>query len=82
MKAFTESFSTTLDSKGRVTLPASVRRKLGLEKGDKVKISAKNPRIRSREASCIEEALSFLQEFDSVETFSFNGERVEVVLSG
>lgn len=80
VETFTETFSTQLDSKGRITVPANIRKKLGLEKGDRVKFSVRTSRIRSKKVSSIDEALNFVKSFDSVENFSFDGEEVEVEL--
>lgn len=81
MEAFTPvKFSAKLDSKGRVTIPSRVRKKLGLEAGDSLRISVENAEVRREKASSFEEAKAFVEGFSSVESFSFDGEVVEVVL--
>jgi AbrB family looped-hinge helix DNA binding protein len=79
--AFTDPcFSGRIDSKGRVTIPSRVRKKLGLESGDDVKISVRNCQVKKRKVSSFEEAKAFIEDFSGVESFSFDGEIVEVVL--
>ncbi|MFB6174636.1 MAG: AbrB/MazE/SpoVT family DNA-binding domain-containing protein [Candidatus Nanohalobium sp.] len=72
--------SAQLDSKGRLTVPSRVRKKLGLEAGDELRISVENAEVRRKKASTFEEAKAFIEQFSSVESFSFDGENVEVVL--
>jgi AbrB family looped-hinge helix DNA binding protein len=78
--AFT--YTGQLDSKGRVTVPSRIRKKLGLEAGDELRISVENAEVRSKKASSFEEAKAFVESFSDVESFSFDGEQVEVVLRG
>lgn len=73
-------FSGSIDSKGRVTVPSRIRNRLGLETGDRIEVSVRNCRIRKKTASSFEEAKAFIEQFSSVESFSFDGENVEVVL--
>ena len=80
MEAFTCRFSARLDSKGRVTIPSEIRKRLGLEPGDSISVSVRNAEIRTRQVSDFEEAKAFVEGFSSVKSFSFDGEVVEVVL--
>ena len=78
--AFKPRFSATLDSKGRVTVPARIRNKLGLEKGDKISLTIDPSKVISKEFRSEEKALEFLSSLDGVESFSFDGEVLEAVL--
>lgn len=72
--------SAQIDSKGRVTIPSRIRNRLGLEAGDELSISVDNTEIKRKKASSFEEAKAFIDSFGSVESFSFDGEVVEVFL--
>jgi len=72
--------SAKIDSKGRITVPSRIRKKLGLEAGDQLRISVENCQIRKKKVSSFEEAKAFVDGFSDVESFSFDGEEVEVVL--
>lgn len=72
--------SCKLDSKGRVTLPSTIRQKLGLEAGDELEISVRDCEVKRKEVSDFQDAKAFIEEFSSVKTFSFDGEVVEAVL--
>ncbi|MFP4038506.1 MAG: AbrB/MazE/SpoVT family DNA-binding domain-containing protein [Candidatus Nanohaloarchaea archaeon] len=74
------SFSATLDSKGRVTVPARIRDKLELEKGGRLSITVETVKVLTREVEDFQEALQFIQELGSVKSFSFSDGKVEVVL--
>lgn len=79
--AFTQvCFSGKIDSKGRITIPSRIRKKLGLEAGDELEVSVRNCEVKSRKVSGFEEAKAFVEQFSAVESFSFDGEVVEVVL--
>lgn len=83
MAAFTctsRQFSASLDSKGRITVPAEIRNKYNLEEGDSVKLELRNCSTRSKKVSSLEEAQNFIQRFEQVEKFFFDGKTVEVVL--
>jgi AbrB family looped-hinge helix DNA binding protein len=73
--------SAQLDSKGRITVPSRIRNNLGLETGDSIKITVEKVEVRSKQVSGFEEANNFIDSFSSVESFSFDGKTVEVVLS-
>ena len=69
-----------IDSKGRITVPARIRRKLGLEAGDSLSITVENAEVRKKEVSSFEEAKAFVESFSGIQSFSFDGKVVEVVL--
>lgn len=72
--------SVQVDSKGRVTIPSRIRKRLGLETGDSFRITLKNAEIRRKQVSSFEEAKAFVEKFSGVESFIFDGEEVEVVV--
>lgn len=78
MDAFT--LTGRIDSKGRVTIPSRIRDRLGLEAGDELGISLRKCQVKRKEVSEFEEAKAFIEGFSSVETFSFDGKVVEVVI--
>jgi len=79
--AFTKiSFSGKIDSKGRITVPARIRNKLGLENGDKISLSLESGKIISKDFTSEEEALEFLSSLENVKSFSYEGDVLEVVL--
>jgi len=73
--------SAQLDSKGRITVPSGIRKRLGLETGDSLGITVENATVREKKVSDFEEAKAFVDSFSSIESFSFDGETVEVVVS-
>ena len=81
MAVFTCRFSAQLDSKGRITIPARIRKRLGLEEGERVSLSLESGKFISKNLSSEKEALKFLSSLESIETFSFDGEILRVVLS-
>ena len=74
-------FSAKLDSKGRVTVPARIRNRLDLEKGDELRLSLESSQVLRREFSIKEEALRFLSGLEGVKQFSFSSGVLEVVLN-
>ncbi|MFB6241180.1 MAG: AbrB/MazE/SpoVT family DNA-binding domain-containing protein [Candidatus Nanosalina sp.] len=74
-------FSAQLDSKGRVTVPAEARDRLGLEAGDRISLGLDSTEVLRREFPSRGEALDFLQGLEAVESFSYDGEVLKVVLS-
>ena len=82
MDAFTSDveFSGTIDSKGRVTVPSNIRDRLGLENGDKVRFILESGTVIRKEFSSKKEALKFLEGLESVESFSFDGKVLEVII--
>lgn len=81
MAVFTASeleFSGRIDSKGRITVPSNVRGKLGLEKGDRVRLALQSGTVIRKEFSSKKEALEFLKGVEEVKSFSFDGEFLEV----
>jgi AbrB family looped-hinge helix DNA binding protein len=75
------SFSGTIDTKGRITIPARIRNKLDLESGDRISVSLDSSEVIRKEFSSEPEALEFLSELENVQCFSFDGETLEVVLN-
>lgn len=83
MAAFTPekvSFSGSIDSKGRVTIPARIRNRLGLEKGDQVSLTLNASNVIVEEVDSYREALELIQSLGDVESFSYSYGKVEVVL--
>lgn len=81
METFTQvRFSAELDSKGRVTIPAEIRKRLGLEPGDRVSLELESGRVLRKEFSSKSEALQYLEELENVRSFSFSSGTLEVVL--
>lgn len=81
--AFTSvEFSGRIDSKGRITIPSRIRDKLGLNSGDQVKLSVSSAEVVRKRFSSENEALSFLTGLENVESFSFDGEVLEVIIDG
>lgn len=83
MAVFTQvCFNGTLDSKGRVTVPARIRNRLQLKKGDEVSLKIRSQRTIRKEFSSKRDALNFLSGLDGVKSFSFNGKVLEVIIDG
>lgn len=76
--AFT--FSATIDSKGRITIPARIRNRLGLEEGDEVSLSLNASRVVVEQVNSYQEALELIEQLDNVQSFSYNEGIVEVVV--
>ncbi|MFB6204680.1 MAG: AbrB/MazE/SpoVT family DNA-binding domain-containing protein [Candidatus Nanohaloarchaea archaeon] len=70
------SFSATLDSKGRVTVPAEIRKRFGLEKGDRVSLELSRVLLRVEVER--REALGIIRELDA-EEFRYSDGTLEVV---
>ena len=79
-KPGTFTFSAKVDSKGRVTVPSSIRKRLGVEQCDSIRLSIETDFI-SREFDSPDEALKFVKELDGVESFSFEDGFLEVVVN-
>lgn len=77
---FTCRFSGRIDSKGRLTVPASIRNRLNIEDGDEISIRLESRKIIREEFGSNSEALNFVKGLDNVKNFSFDGEVLEVVL--
>ncbi|MFB6116376.1 MAG: AbrB/MazE/SpoVT family DNA-binding domain-containing protein [Candidatus Nanosalina sp.] len=75
-------FSARIDSKGRVTVPARIRNRLDLEKGDELRLSLESCKVLRKEFSSKAEALEFLSGLEDVKEFSFSSGVLEVVLNG
>ena len=74
------SFSAKLDSKGRITVPAKIRDRLSLEKGDELRLDLKSGKVLRKNFSSKSEALGFLSGLEGVEKFSFSSGTLEVVI--
>lgn len=74
------SFQAKIDSKGRITVPAEIRERLSLEKGDSIPFKLAASRVIVEEVGSRDEALRFIESFDSVRSFSYEAGVVEVVL--
>jgi AbrB family looped-hinge helix DNA binding protein len=74
------TFSASLDTKGRITVPARIRNRLGIDKGDEIFLSLKSEDVVRKDVNSLEEALIFVKSFDSVSSFSFSDGVVEVIL--
>ncbi len=79
MNAFT--FSATLDSKGRITVPSRIRKRLNLGKGDEISLSLSSTQVVVEEVGSYREALEFINSLDSVKSFSYEDGVVEVTIS-
>lgn len=75
METFT--FQTGIDSKGRITVPSSVRNKLGLQQGDQVTLSIGDSEVIRKEVSR-SEAIKLINSLDA-ESFSYSNGVLEVI---
>lgn len=84
MDAFTSknTFSATVDSKGRITVPSTVRDSSNIEPGDTVTLSLPKVDIKKFEVSGRKEALQILEELENIQEFSYSGNRLKVVIDG
>ena len=78
MAAFT--WTSKIDSKGRVTIPARIRNKLNIEEGEKLQLFLKKSKVIRKEFDTFQEALDFLSQLDDVKSFSYDGEILEAIL--
>jgi AbrB family looped-hinge helix DNA binding protein len=76
------SFSASLDSKGRITVPARIRNKLDLEKGDEISLILDSDNLIRKSFSSKSKALEYISSLEDVKSFSFDGEVLEAVLDG
>lgn len=76
------TFSGKLDSKGRITVPSRIRNRLQLEKGNRISLEIRSDRIVRKEVENEEEALQILSDFESVKSFQYSDDLLEVVLNG
>ncbi len=65
--------STTVDDKGRIILPEDVRKKLGMRKGSKVKVSLKGDKV------VIASTIGSKQFIDKMEAFIKEGSKIEKI---
>lgn len=85
MGAFTNDlpkleFSAAVDSKGRVTIPARIRDRLSIQPGDEIYLGLSPSTLIVEEVGSREEALRFIESFDSLRSFSYEAGVVEVLL--
>jgi AbrB family looped-hinge helix DNA binding protein len=73
----TFTFQASIDSKGRITIPASVRNKLGLQQGDPVTLSVEESEVIRKEVSR-SEAIELINSMDT-ESFSYSNGVLEVI---
>lgn len=79
MTAFT--FSAKLDTKGRVTIPAEIREQFNLQQGDTIQAGVFSFKVETREVESYKQAVELLQEFESVESFTYTEGILEVILN-
>lgn len=76
------SFAGKIDSRGRITIPAGIREGLGLDEGDQVILQVADSDRITKKVESRSQALDFLSKIErTVESFSYDGEILEVVLS-
>ncbi|MFB6294332.1 MAG: AbrB/MazE/SpoVT family DNA-binding domain-containing protein [Candidatus Nanohaloarchaea archaeon] len=75
----TFTFLAALDSKGRLTVPAKLRDRYGLAKGDTFRVSIDSVEVERIAVDGPEEARQVLDEFDDIESFSYRDGVLEVV---
>ncbi|PSG99113.1 MAG: hypothetical protein BRC29_03225 [Nanohaloarchaea archaeon SW_7_43_1] len=80
MAAFT--WKARVDSKGRVTIPARIRKKLGISQGDRISLSLNSTRVIQKQVENREEAIKLLSSLNFVKSFSYSDDFLEVVLDG
>ncbi len=76
------SFSGKIDSRGRITIPAGIRKSLGLREGDELTLEISDSRKIRKSFDSRTEMLNFLSQIEEeIERFNYDGEILEVVLS-
>jgi AbrB family looped-hinge helix DNA binding protein len=73
----TFTFRASIDSKGRITIPASVRNKIGLQQGEKVTLSVEDSEVIRKEVSR-SKAIELINSMN-VESFSYSNGVLEVI---
>jgi len=76
------TFSGKLDSKGRITVPSRIRSRLQLEKGNRISLEIRSDRVVRKEVENEEETHQILSDFESVKSFQYSDDLLEVVLNG
>lgn len=76
------TFSGTLDSRGRITVPARIRNRLGLGDGDTLSLQLNSRDVVRKEFSDEQEAIRFVSSLEDVKSFSFDGQMLEVIING
>ena len=77
MSTFT--FTGTVDTKGRITIPSSLRSRLGLKPSDVIELAVTPDRIDRYEVGSLQEAREILEQYQQVESFSYEAGVLEVV---
>ncbi|MFB6294896.1 MAG: hypothetical protein ABEI97_04000 [Candidatus Nanohaloarchaea archaeon] len=77
MAVFT--FVASLDSKGRLTVPAAIRKNYALEDNDTFRVTLQSITVEEVDIDDAESAMDRLQEFDDVISFSYRDGVLEVV---
>lgn len=84
VNAFTDktTFSATLDSKGRLTVPARLRNSLGLEAGEEITLSLSDVSVETYSVEGRQEAIEILSRIEGLKEFSFRDGELKVVRDG
>jgi bifunctional DNA-binding transcriptional regulator/antitoxin component of YhaV-PrlF toxin-antitoxin module len=64
-----------------VTIPAEIRDQFNLRQGDTIQAGVFSFKIETREVENFKEAIELLQEFESVESFTYTEGILEVILN-
>ena len=75
------TWKTSIDSKGRITVPAEIRKRLNLSEKDQVSVSIQSNKVIRTQVGSGEKATQILSEFESVESFNYSEGVLEAVLS-
>ncbi len=78
MDAFT--FRARMDSKGRVTVPARIREKLGIDRGGVLHFAVLSVSRVTCEVEGPRKALEVIEDLESVQSFSYSDGSLEVFL--
>lgn len=73
------TFSASIDSRGRITVPSGVREILELDEGDILEIEIRRTDVTVFEVESVSEAFRKLEKLEDVKSFNFSGETLEVV---
>lgn len=72
-------FTGSLDAKGRLTVPARIRSRFGLEQGARVTVLIEPSSVDRYQVDSFEKAQQLLAQYDSVASFSYQDGVLEVV---
>lgn len=73
------AFSASIDSRGRITVPSSIREILELDEGDRVEVEIRRTDVTVFEVESVTDAFRKLEQLEDVKSFSFSGGTLEVV---